>query len=356
MSRVRFEKVVKSYGSVTALQSLDLNIGEGEFLTLLGPSGCGKTTTLRLIAGFISPTSGNLYLGDEEITDLPPEKRNVGMVFQDYALFPHMTIEDNIAFGLVERGVEKETAHKRVRELLDLVSLPGVEDRYPAQLSGGQQQRIAVARAVAYAPKVLLMDEPLGALDLKLRESMQLELRRIQQELGITAVYVTHDQTEAMNMSDRIAVMNNGVLDQVGTAEEIYDNPSTKFVADFVGQINFLPGTVISSDQDWTVVDIPGGRSKVRSNGLRPLGSNVTLAIRPERMRIGKRKNAEVATDAIRGTIRDIRFAGNLSMVCVELTDANHVNVEVRRSDDMPAVGDSVTVDWDLAYSILLAE
>ncbi len=177
MSRVRFEKVVKSYGSVTALQSLDLNIGEGEFLTLLGPSGCGKTTTLRLIAGFISPTSGNLYLGDEEITDLPPEKRNVGMVFQDYALFPHMSIEDNIAFGLVERGVDKGTAHKRVRELLNLVSLPGVEDRYPAQLSGGQQQRIAVARAVAYAPKVLLMDEPLGALDLKLRESMQLELR-----------------------------------------------------------------------------------------------------------------------------------------------------------------------------------
>ena len=260
MSSVIFERVVKRFDDFTALQSLDLRIEESEFLTLLGPSGCGKTTTLRLIAGFTMPSEGRIRLGDTEITHLAPQDRNVGMVFQDYALFPHLTVAENIAFGLVERRVDKAPMDARVNELLDFIELPGVGERYPAQISGGQRQRIAVARAVACTPRVLLMDEPLGALDLKLRETMQVELRRIQQELGITAVYVTHDQSEAMTMSDRIAVMNHGVLEQVGTAEEIYDRPRTKFVASFVGQINLLDCKVVECSGDEALVEIGGVR------------------------------------------------------------------------------------------------
>ena len=210
MSGVLLSAVTKKYGDVTALHALDLEIREGEFLTLLGPSGCGKTTTLRLIAGFIQPTSGTIFLGDDDITAVAPQHRKIGMVFQDYALFPHMTVRENIAFGLEERRYEKHRIPERVDELLELIRLPDMGDRYPSEVSGGQQQRIAVARAVAFPPRVLLMDEPLGALDLKLREAMQIEVRRIQRELSITTVYVTHDQTEAMNMSDRIAVMNDG--------------------------------------------------------------------------------------------------------------------------------------------------
>ena len=254
MSRVALKQVTKRYGDAVAVRGIDLDIREGEFLTLLGPSGCGKTTTLRMIAGFVLPTSGTVYLGDEDVTRLPPNKRGIGMVFQDYALFPHMTIGENIAFGLTERRVDKVAIGKRVKELLELVQLSSVEHRYPPELSGGQQQRIAVARAVAYSPRVLLMDEPLGALDLKLREAMQTEIRQIQQRLGTTTVYVTHDQTEAMHMSDRIVVMNDGRIEQMGSAEEIYDRPVTRFVADFIGQINLLDGTAAGRDGAHTVV------------------------------------------------------------------------------------------------------
>jgi len=218
MSHVKINNVVKRFGDFTALHELNLEIEEGEFLSLLGPSGCGKTTTLRLIAGFIQPTRGSIILGDEDVTMVAPQHREIGMVFQDYALFPHMTISENIGFGLRERGYPKAQTETRVADLLDLIHLADVGDRYPAEVSGGQQQRIAVARAVAYPPKVLLMDEPLGALDLKLRETMQIELRRIQQELKITTVYVTHDQTEAMNMSDRIVVMNTGRIEQIAVS------------------------------------------------------------------------------------------------------------------------------------------
>jgi len=356
MSRVTFERVVKQYGTVTALQSLDLDIAEGEFLTLLGPSGCGKTTTLRLIAGFISPSSGNIYLGEEEITHLPPEKRNVGMVFQDYALFPHMTIEDNIGFGLVERGVDKRSVRTRVQELLALVSLPGVENRYPAQLSGGQQQRIAVARAVAYAPKVLLMDEPLGALDLKLRESMQVELSRIQQELGITAVYVTHDQTEAMNMSDRIAVMNHGILDQIGTAEEIYDSPRTKFVADFVGQINFLPARTVGSENGWTIIDTPGGRTRVSNDERVPSGDNVSFAIRPERLGIIMPGEIPAGKESMEGRVTEVRFAGNRMMIHAMVGGDSQIVVEAGRADPPTEAGERILVTWNAEDGIVLAD
>jgi len=356
MTGVIFERVVKEYGAVTALKSLDLDVEEGEFLTLLGPSGCGKTTTLRLIAGFIRPTSGNLYLGEEEITHLPPDKRNVGMVFQDYALFPHMTIEDNIGFGLVERGVDKALIRTRVQELLTLVSLPGVEDRYPSQLSGGQQQRIAVARAVAYAPRVLLMDEPLGALDLKLRESMQLELRRIQQELGITAVYVTHDQSEAMNMSDRIAVMNDGVLEQIGTAEEIYDTPHTRFVADFIGQINFLPAKLVGAENGWATIDTPGGRTKVASDGTLASEHGLSFAIRPERMGVSMPGDVPAGRESMEGRVTDVRFAGNRMLIHAVVGGDRPVVVEAGRADPCSEVGARILLTWKPEDAILLVE
>ena len=357
MSRVRFEGVVKEYGAVTALQPLDLDVREGEFLTLLGPSGCGKTTTLRLIAGLITPTRGRLYLGDDEVSQLPPEKRNVGMVFQDYALFPHMTVFDNIAFPLVERGgFDKSAIRKRVAELLDLVSLPGVEERFPAQLSGGQQQRIAVARAVAFAPKVLLLDEPLGALDLKLRESMQIELRRIQRELKITTVSVTHDQTEAMHMSDRIAIMNHGVLEQIGTAGEIYDRPRTKFVADFVGQINFLPARINGREGDWTMVETLGHRFRVPNDGVATTGNNVAFAIRPERLAIADADARTAGMDGIRGQIAEIRFAGSWIMVSVDVGDGNQMIVDVPRAAAAGEIGRSVWVQWDPNDAIILVD
>ncbi len=355
MSSVKFVRVSKSYGPVQALQSLDLHIEEGEFLTLLGPSGCGKTTTLRLIAGFITPSAGDIYLGEAEITHLPPQKRDVGMVFQDYALFPHMTIFDNIAFGLTERGVDKATIAKRVAELLDLVRLPEVAERYPAQMSGGQQQRIAVARAVAYTPKVLLMDEPLGALDLKLRESMQIELRRIQQELGITAVYVTHDQSEAMSMSDRIAVMNLGLLEQVGSAKQIYDNPATQFVADFVGQINFLPAEILGSEGDFVAVQVLGQRLQVPLSPETPTSGNAQLAIRPERLHIEASGSAGEGRQGLGGSVRDIQFAGNLLRIFIAVGDDHDLVIESRPKEVSAEIGANVVVSWDLGDARLLA-
>ena len=285
MSRVLLKGVRKSFGDFVALHELDLEIQEGEFLTLLGPSGCGKTTTLRLIAGFIEPTEGKILLGDEDVTQVAPQHREIGMVFQDYALFPHMTIAENIGFGLKERRYPKQDINDRVEELLDLIRLPEVHDRYPAEVSGGQQQRIAVARAVAYPPKVLLMDEPLGALDLKLRETMQIELRRIQQELAITTVYVTHDQTEAMNMSDRIVVMNSGRIEQMGGAEDIYNEPRTRFVADFVGQINLFDAN--SYEPETGNIKLDGLDQTVRVPvNLAGRGESLSIGVRPEDIRL----------------------------------------------------------------------
>ena len=356
MSSVTFEKVVKRYGDFTALQSLDLKIDEGEFLTLLGPSGCGKTTTLRLIAGFIAPSEGQIFLGDAEITHLAPQDRNVGMVFQDYALFPHMTVAENIAFGLTERRVDKQTVDARVKELLELIELPGIAERYPAQISGGQRQRIAVARAVAYAPRVLLMDEPLGALDLKLRETMQVELRRIQQELGITAVYVTHDQSEAMNMSDRIAVMNHGILEQVGTAEEIYDYPRTKFVAGFVGQINLLDCTILESDGEDALLETCGTNFHTRGPGPFKVGELVTVAIRPERLTILSADARTNGLNRIEGSVEAVSYAGNLVRTTIRTPDGTRLIGECRPDEASKSVGDSVVAAWNDSNSLLLRE
>ncbi|WP_345250721.1 ABC transporter ATP-binding protein, partial [Pigmentiphaga soli] len=238
--KVSLQQVQKRYGGATVLAALDLALHEGEFLTLLGPSGCGKTTTLRMVAGFVEPSAGRILMDGADVTRVPPNRREVGMVFQNYALFPHLTVADNIAFGMKQRGATEGERRTRVHELLELVKLQGIGKRYPAELSGGQRQRVAIARAVAHPPKVLLMDEPLGALDLKLREAMQHELRAIQKRLRISTLYVTHDQTEAMVMSDRIVVMNHGRIEQQGSAEDIYLRPSSRFVAQFVGRINFI--------------------------------------------------------------------------------------------------------------------
>jgi spermidine/putrescine transport system ATP-binding protein len=344
VSRVVLKQVSKRYGDVVAVAGVDLDIREGEFLTLLGPSGCGKTTTLRMIAGFILPSSGTVLLGDEDVTRLPPNKRDIGMVFQDYALFPHMTIAENIAFGLVERRVDRARIDRRVKELLELVRLATVAERYPPELSGGQQQRIAVARAVAYSPKVLLMDEPLGALDLKLREAMQIEIRQIQQQLGMTTVYVTHDQTEAMHMSDRIVVMNNGAIEQLGTAEEIYNRPATRFVADFIGQINLLDATIVDREGDFAVAEVSGVRQRVPAPGR--VDGPVAIGLRPQHLRVVGADDREAGLNLLKGRIVGRTYSGNLVHVDVELDGGQRVTVEAAPETPFDAAGSPVVVGW----------
>ncbi|MGH2673792.1 MAG: ABC transporter ATP-binding protein, partial [Actinomycetota bacterium] len=284
---VRLERVTKDFGETVAVDDLSLDIAEGEFFSLLGPSGCGKTTTLRMIGGFEEPTRGTIYLGGRDVTDLPPHKRNVNTVFQSYALFPHLNVYENVAFGLRRTKVQDGDIKTRLADALRLVDLEGFEKRRPGQMSGGQQQRVALARALVNAPKVLLLDEPLGALDLKLRKQMQLELKRIQQEVGITFIYVTHDQEEAMTMSDRIAVMRAGRIEQLDHPQDLYDHPATEFVAGFLGASNLLLGTVEGRDGRLaTVVLASGERVRVPADRLNGLGPHVKLGVRPEKARI----------------------------------------------------------------------
>ena len=354
MAGVLLSGVTKKYGDFTALHALDLEIEEGEFLTLLGPSGCGKTTTLRLIAGFIRPTSGTIYLGDDDVTGVAPQHREIGMVFQDYALFPHMTVRENIAFGLQERRYGKARIAERVDDLLELIRLPDMGDRYPLEVSGGQRQRIAVARAVAYPPRVLLMDEPLGALDLKLRETMQTEIRRIQRELNITTVYVTHDQSEAMNVSDRIAVMNAGVIEQLGTAEDIYERPASRFVADFVGQINLLPGTVVGEEGNWVVVDAAGTRVRAPKQDSVHKDTRVSVGIRPERLIAVKDETAPTGMNVLDGRITGRAFAGNLLHVHVDIEDGTRVVLEARPQYSPGEEGAMIRLGWRPDDTIVL--
>jgi spermidine/putrescine transport system ATP-binding protein len=279
---VRLDRVTKQFNETVAVDDLSLDIWRGEFFSLLGPSGCGKTTTLRMIGGFEEPTSGTVYLGDTDVTGLPPFKRNVNTVFQNYALFPHLNIYENVAFGLRRRKVADGEIRKQVSDMLELVELPGFEQRKPTMLSGGQQQRVALARALINHPQVLLLDEPLGALDLKLRKQMQIELKRIQTEVGITFVHVTHDQEEAMTMADTVAVMNAGVIEQLGSPIELYEHPRTTFVANFLGQSNLIRGSVggvsethVHVGVEGTGVQAPRGRSGTESG-------DVWVGIRPE--------------------------------------------------------------------------
>ncbi|NJE10678.1 ABC transporter ATP-binding protein [Thermococcus sp. MAR1] len=304
MVDVKLENIVKTFGETVALKGIDLHIKAGELFTLLGPSGCGKSTTLRIIAGLDFPDSGTIYFGDEEVTYLPSSKRGAVLVFQNYALWPHMTVFDNVAYGLKLKKLSKEEIRKKVEWALELVKLKGFEDRYPTQLSGGQQQRVAIARALVVEPKVLLLDEPLSNLDAKLRLEMRSEIRRIQRELGITVIYVTHDQEEAMAISDRIAVMNVGTVEQVGTPKEIYESPRTEFVASFMGKTNVIPAKVVEREGDKVTVEFEG----IRLDGLHytDKSDDVVIVIRPERIQLKPTENAVSFT----GTVDLIEYYG----------------------------------------------
>ena len=339
---VRLNEVEKEFDGVKVVKKLSLDIKEGEFLTLLGPSGCGKTTTLRMIAGFSEATSGQIMLEGVDVSGLKPNERNVNTVFQNYALFPHMNVEDNIAFGLVEKKVPKAEIKERVSEMIKLVQLEGLEKRKPAQMSGGQKQRVAIARALINKPRVLLLDEPLGALDLKLRKQMQLELKHLQQKLGITFVYVTHDQEEALTMSDRIAVMHEGVMEQIGTPDEVYNHPKTKFVASFVGESNILESYVRSVDGDMLHIDLEAGKAALHAKGF-GVEEMIYICVRPENVKLSE---IPVEHFSIRGKVIEHIFAGSVVKTEVELLTGQILKVSSHPNDDHVEVGKRVYVHW----------
>lgn len=341
---VSLSNVTKHFGEeVTAVDAIDLEIADGEFFSLLGPSGCGKTTTLRMIAGLEFPTEGSIQIFGEEMGIRPPNKRPVNTVFQSYALFPHMTVVNNVPFGLTMTGVEGSELDRRVSEAIDLVQLSGMANRRPNQLSGGQQQRVALARALVNRPKVLLLDEPLGALDLKLRQAMQLELKDIQQEVGITFVYVTHDQQEALTMSDRIGVMSDGRLLQVGPPEAIYESPINRFVADFIGETNFIEGEVLKGGE----VRLANG-SVVRARTHSGPGSHVTLTLRPEKLNINARDTTFTDSRCVlQGSVHRRIYYGDALYYEVDIgTVIVDVMVENRPGITRYAEGDQVVLDF----------
>ncbi len=360
---VRLEHVTKSFGEMHAVDDLSLDIERGEFFSMLGPSGCGKTTTLRMIGGFEEPTSGTIFLGDTDVTGLPPYKRNVNTVFQNYALFPHLTIYENVAFGLRRRKVPDGEIKSQVQSMLELVELPGYEERKPTMLSGGQQQRVALARALINHPQVLLLDEPLGALDLKLRKQMQIELKRIQTEVGITFIYVTHDQEEAMTMSDRIAVMRAGHIEQLGDPESLYERPQTAFVAGFLGVSNLLEGEVAGHEggmiairlTDGTVIKAPSG-----GNGAQ----KVRLGVRPEKLRVVAVNDGQaLATDlnAVEGTVLDSSYIGVSTQYLVETRDGHKMtaysqNLETASVAEALADGQKVHLTWQPRHTFVITD
>ena len=326
MESLRLVNVTKRFGSVVAVQNFNLSVKEGEFVSLLGPSGCGKTTILRCIAGFERPDEGDVFVYGERVNDIPPERRDVGMVFQSYALFPNMTVAQNIAFPLMIRGRPKEEQRRRVRELLQLVHLEGMEDRYPRQLSGGQQQRVALARALAKEPKILLLDEPLSALDAKIREELRVEIRRIQTQLGITTIYVTHDQEEALSISDRVVVMNRGVIQQVAAPADIYRHPKTLFVATFVGTMNLFEGTLEAQGRfRWrnSTFQVTG------SDGAR-VGQRIVLGVRPEVMDIALRpEDVPSEHNMLVATVEPLTFLGSTVRVSLRTEEGTSIKVDL---------------------------
>jgi spermidine/putrescine transport system ATP-binding protein len=338
---IRLENVTKAFDDVVAVDGISLTIEQGQFFALLGPSGCGKTTTLRMIGGFEQPTSGSIYLGDNDVVGLPPYKRNVNTVFQSYALFPHLSIFENVAFGMRRQGVRGTQLAGRVREILGLVDLEGMEKRKPRQLSGGQQQRVALARALVNKPDVLLLDEPLGALDLKLRKQMQLELKTIQHDVGITFVHVTHDQEEAMTMADTIAVMNKGRIEQLGPPDELYEQPETAFVAGFLGVSNLLSGAASGPG----AITLDGGTSvSVSPEALDGRTGRVAVGIRPEKIRVGSD-----SPNSLHGKVFERAYVGVATQYVVD-TPAGRVMVYVQNTEpgaSMVAPGDPISIGFD---------
>ncbi len=365
---IRISRVSKRFHEVAAVDDLSLDIERGEFFSMLGPSGCGKTTTLRMIAGFEEVSEGTIRLGDQDVTNIPPFRRDVNTVFQNYALFPHLNVYENVAFGLRRKKIADADIKRRVGEFLALVELPGYERRKTSQLSGGQQQRVALARALINRPRVLLLDEPLGALDLKLRKQMQIELKRIQTEVGITFVYVTHDQEEAMTMSDRIAVMRAGKIEQLGSAEELYERPATDFVSGFLGVSNLLPGTVKSASGDVLNVELDDGRTvRATVSGATPsTGAHVRVGVRPEKLKLsaladGDAADASSDTNSIEGSIIDASYVGVSTQYIVRLADGKdvivyHQNLDTSGVGERHSDGQRVRLTWLPKHTFVITD
>jgi spermidine/putrescine transport system ATP-binding protein len=340
---------------VQAVRRLDLTIAQGEFFSLLGPSGCGKTTTMRMIAGFEEPTGGTVFLDGRDVTRVSPNKRDVNMVFQSYALFPHLTAYQNVAFGLERKKVDKAEIRRRAGEIMEIVSLTGMEKRAPREMSGGQQQRVALARALVNRPRALLLDEPLGALDLKLRQQMQVELKRIQREVGITFVYVTHDQGEALTMSDRIAVMEAGRIDQLGTPREIYERPATRFVAGFIGTSNLLDGTIESVTGDVAVLSYGAeDRVLVPLTGAMQTGDTLEVSVRPEKIDLSRQAPAAAGTSVLTGVVTAVVYHGTSTNYTVKTSAGPELVVfdqNAFSAEDLAGPGDRVYLSWSPQHS-----
>lgn len=343
---LEIKNIKKSFENTEVLKGISLNIEEGEFITFLGSSGCGKTTMLRIIAGLEEPDAGHIILNGKDVTEIPPEKRDVNTVFQSYALFPHMNVENNIGYALKLRNVPKKEIHRRVEEVLKLVQLEGYGKRKPSELSGGQKQRVAIARAIINEPKVLLLDEPLGALDLQLRRQMQIELKRLQKTVGITFLYITHDQEEAINMSDRIVVMRNGQFEQIGTPEEIYHQPRSKYVAEFVGNANVLTGIVQATREDGCLVQIGDEMIELCTERNVSAGETVTFAVRSENIRIG--------AEGISAIVKEKTFAGGMVRVDLVLKDGTMITASCYGLGECYEPGELVSVSWQKNHAVLV--
>jgi spermidine/putrescine transport system ATP-binding protein len=348
---LKLSHITKSYGDFTAVNDLTLTIPKGSFFALLGPSGCGKTTTLRMIAGLEEPTNGTIALGETDITDTKPYQRPINTVFQNYALFPHLTIFENIAFGLRRRGIKD--VDDAVLKALDLVELPHLAQRKPTQLSGGQQQRIALARAIVNRPALLLLDEPLGALDLKLRRQMQIELKWIQKEVGITFVHVTHDQEEAMTMADTIAVMNEGQIEQMGSPADLYDNPETAFVANFLGQSNLIKGTISGNDGANQIVDLFGQKISLQKDRSHGVDNSIYAGIRPEKFRISRLETSTSGNVLTGGKVEDVSYIGVSTQYQVLMPWGQELMVFEQNDDGVApfSVGEPVNISWEPIFT-----